>query len=313
MRQRLALFPLYLSGLLWLVATFSYVLRPDALALLTMAPAWLWLLPGLLLAGIRLRRKPVALLWLLWASFVLGYVDELRPLFHPTAWLHQPQLYRKPPDVFRVVSLNCAGGDPQAALEVASWKPDLVLLQEAPTETYVRALAERLYGNPNNCAIGLDTAILGRGLTPVATLPELRRYAFARMKIDSQQVFVSSVRLAPSSLTMDFGVQTASRKSRRAELEEILRFVPSSEPMLLGGDMNVPARDGALSPLKERQLYDVFVPAGVGWGNTVENSLPIHRIDQLYSSASGLRPLAIIAVPSQRSDHRMLVADFRLL
>lgn len=312
MRKRLGLLAYSLSGLLWLVAAFSYALRPDALALLTMAPAWLWLLPGLLLAGIRLRRKPVVLLWLLWASFVLGYVDELRPLFHPTAWRHQPQLYRKPPDVFRVVSLNCVGGDPQAALEVSPWKPDLVLLQETPSEPHIRALAERLYGSSDACTIGLDTAILGRGLTPVATLPELRRYAFARMKIGSQQVFVSSVRLAPSPLTMDFSVQTASRKSRRGELEEILRFVPLSEPVLLGGDMNVPAGDGALSPLKERQLYDVFVPAGVGWGNTVENSLPIHRIDQLYSSASRLRPLAIIAVPSQHSDHRMLVADFRL-
>ncbi|MGC4043566.1 MAG: hypothetical protein QM758_07145 [Armatimonas sp.] len=313
MRHRLFLLAIGFSGLLWTIATLSYAVRPDAMALLTMAPAWLWLLLGLLFAGVRIRRRLVALLWLLWAGFALPFVDELRPVFHPVSWFHRPQLSPKSPEVFRVVSLNCAGGDPQAAQEVIAWQPDLVLLQEAPTERHVHALAERLYGNPNACAIGLDTAILGRGLSPLAPPAELRRCAFARVPLGSWQLFVSSIRLMPSSLDLDFGMQTMSRKNRRAELEEILRFVPTNEPLLLGGDMNVPAGDGALSPLKDRQLSDTFALAGVGWGNTVENGLPIHRIDQLYSNARGLSPMAIIAVPTAHSDHRMLVADFRLL
>ena len=55
-------------------------------------------------------------------------------------------------------------------------------------------------------------------------------------------------------------------------------------------------------------LQDGFGEAGIGWGNTITNNLPVHRIDQIWIS-QGLRALAVSARRTRHSDHRMVVCD----
>ena len=51
--------------------------------------------------------------------------------------------------------------------------------------------------------------------------------------------------------------------------------------------------------------------AGRGWGNTFHRSLPLHRLDRVYSTPN-LAPLGATAVTVPASDHRMVIADFTL-
>lgn len=89
-----------------------------------------------------------------------------------------------------------------------------------------------------------------------------------------------------------------------------LAAVPSDRPIVLGGDCNAPAGDGALQVWSTR-LNDAFDKAGVGWGNTVLNGFPVLRFDQLWSSP-GLFPTEVRSVCTEHSDHRLVVGDFEL-
>jgi vancomycin resistance protein VanJ len=239
-------------------------------------------------------------------------MDELRPLTHPLRWLSAPVATQKATGTWRVVSLNCAGGDPKAAEEVRAWKPDVVLLQEIPSPESVRALAEKLYGSRDACVLGLDTAVLSPNLKAVPLPRELQRYAVI---VQTPQGTIASVRLTPSILRVDFWspecwkAHTENRQARRAELRAVAELLPAEEALLVGGDLNAPAGDGIFSELSALKLQDAWPLAGLGWGNTIANDLPIHRIDQLWLRE--YNPQALIAVKTQNSDHRMLICDLK--
>ena len=258
----------------------------------------------------RWKRRRVRTLWALWSLFALLFVDELRPLTHPQRWLSAPSATKKATGTWRIVSLNCAGGDPKAAEEVRVWKPDVVLLQEIPSPESVRALAEKLYGSRDACVMGLDTAVLSRNLTAVPLPRELQRYAVVAQ---TPQGTIASVRLTPSILRVDFWspecwkAHTENRQARRAELRAVVEQLPRSGALLVGGDLNAPAGDGVFSELSALKMQDAWPLAGLGWGNTIANDLPIHRIDQLWLREHA--PRALIAVKTQNSDHRMLICD----
>ncbi len=308
-RFRMWLFP-GISGLLLGFLTLCYATRTDALAAVTVTPVWCWPLPGSLLAGVRWKRRRVRGLWALWAFFSLLFVDELRPLLHPLRWLSAPSTAVKATGTWRVVSLNCVGGDPKAADEVRAWKPDVVLLQETPNPESVRVLAEKLYGSRDDCVLGLDTAVLAPNLTSMPLPRSLQRYAVV---VQTPQGIVASVRLTPSILRVDFGnsecwkAHTENRQTRRAELRAVAQQLPREGALLLGGDLNAPAGDGIFTELTALKLQDAWPLAGLGWGNTIANDLPIHRIDQLWLREHSAK--ALIAVKTQYSDHRMLVCD----
>ncbi|WP_309707769.1 endonuclease/exonuclease/phosphatase family protein [Armatimonas sp.] len=298
------------SGLLLGFLTLCYATRTDALAAVTVVPVWCWPLPGGLLAGVRWKRRRTRGLWALWALFSLLFVDELRPLTHPLRWLSAPSATQKAAGTWRVVSLNCAGGDPKAADEVRAWKPDVVLLQEIPSPESVRALAENLYGSRDACVLGLDTAVLSRNLTAVPLPRTLQRYATVAK---TPQGTIASVRLTPSILRVDFWssncwqAHTENRQARRAELRAVAEVLPRNGALLVGGDLNAPAGDGVFTELIALKLQDAWPLAGLDWGNTIANDLPIHRIDQLWLREHS--PRALIAVKTQNSDHRMLICD----
>src|SRR6185369_1839749 len=99
----------------------------------------------------------------------------------------------------------------------------------------------------------------------------------------------------------------------RAEATAIsngLSSVPKERPILMGGDCNAPSGDGALHVWFAR-LHDAFDVAGLGWGATVLNGLPVLRFDQLWCS-DNLEAIAVWSVKTQYSDHRLVVGDFEL-
>ncbi len=265
----------------------AFLLRPQSLAAITVLPFWVWLGPGVLLSLPACRKRNGRVVLLLWLGLALAFTDELRGL-----------VPRPPPAGRCVVLLNCAGR-PSALAEALRPEPDLVLLSEVPP----RFQAPAGY----HAVIGPDTAILAR--SPLREPKIEPSWVQARTE-DGLQVY--SVRLVVGVLRADlwnpdcWREQAFNRATREESLQKAV-FAPG--PVLFGGDMNAPAGDGAFRPLRQAGLRDTFPRAGTGLGNTIENGLPVHRIDQLWTRE--LRPVRLETRATQSSDHRLVVAWFR--
>jgi endonuclease/exonuclease/phosphatase (EEP) superfamily protein YafD len=312
-----------MSIILLAVVTGAYSLRNEHVAALTMLPTWLWLLPGLLLTldAYRQRRfrRYAGIVTLLWGLFLAVYVDELPALLRgltpePTA-----------SSSLRVVSLNCAGGSEAAANETAAYRPDIVLLQESPSRAEVERVTKRLYGDTGGCVVGLDASILARGtVEPIPVPPSLRMHAVAaRVTVPGHPaVHVISLRLPPPVARVDlwnpenWRLQAADFRERRILIQAFKTFLrellerPGRTPLLVGGDFNAPGRDGTLDPLGAAGIQDAFRQAGRGFGNTITNEMPFHRIDLLFTNPKRLRPLTVTAHRTENSDHRLVAGTF---
>lgn len=309
------------SALLLVFVSFSYALRPDGLAAVTLWPPWIWLLPGLLpvlIGAVKPRLRFTGVVGAAWGLFLLGFGEEPRSLVRPVTDLGRP----RPEGVLRVVSLNCAGGSAEAAGEVAELRPDIVLLQETPGAKDVHRLADRLYSARASYIAGLDASILlggeiveRRGSQPVST------FVHGRAQLSrGAMVEVISLRLVPPTIRMDllspgcWREHTENRRARLAQVDEMLEsaaHVPADAPLIVGGDFNAPTGDAAYRLLSPR-LQDAFRSGGRGWGNTILNDIPVSRIDQVWISAH-FRPVAVTALRTRHSDHRMVVCDLQLL
>jgi len=315
-----------LSLSVWAVAFLCYWLRPDTFAIVTMYPAWVWFAAGSVLAIAsfgRGRTRPAALAVILWLSYMAVFVEEPASMLRSGRWPSDDwAAARARGEGLRVVSLNCMGGSVLAAREAWNYDPDIVLLQESPPLQQLRQVAAELLGERASIVSGPDTAIVARG--NVSTVPLARDLSMfathARVPTASGvEAEVIAIRLLPPTLCLDllsvscWQAQLANRQARRAQAQLLaahLASVPPGSPLILGGDFNAPAGDGAFRPLRPR-LRDAFAAAGVGWGNTATNDLPLIRVDQIWVSPQW-RVAATVARQTQHSDHRVVISDLIL-
>jgi endonuclease/exonuclease/phosphatase (EEP) superfamily protein YafD len=286
----------------------------------TVLPIWVWLLPGLLTVWLARGAAPR---WLLsavlvqWMAFGLWFADEPLSLVRRGGAIEVGKDGRARPTV-RVVTLNCAASS-RAAGEVAALQPDIVLLQESPSSLDVEALARTLFGDSGSSVAGPDTSIVARGevqdLTPRGgTFP---CFVQARVRLpEGTSLEVISLRLRPALVRVDlwspgcWRAQSENRRARRVELATVAGAFAALQPsaaLIVGGDFNAPAGDGVYDLLKPR-LADSFATAGRGWGNTIVNGAPFHRIDQVWIGGP-LRANGTRAIATRHSDHRMVVCD----
>ncbi len=166
------------SAILCIVISSCYWLQPDWLAPVTLVPTWFWLVPALVLTGCgfsRAHKRSFAAVAVLWVVYAAVVVEESRSLVRAAGW--RTSAWEAACDegrAIRVVSLNCAGGNPLAAAEVLPWQPDLVLLQESPSREHVERLARQLFGEDGGYLWGTDTSIVARGAVRPATRPRVR-------------------------------------------------------------------------------------------------------------------------------------------
>jgi vancomycin resistance protein VanJ len=306
--------------------SFCYALRPDSCAAVTVWPVWTWITPGVLLtvpAWNRPGKRAAALVIALWFVYLLALAEEPGSLARFGSWPDPAwQAARKRGAALRVISLNCAGGDPNAAEEVAQYDPDIVLLQESPGRKEVEALARRLFGEKAGVIWGVDASLLARGRVRAEDLPaSLRSFcAQARVRLEAgPEVEVVSLRLLPSVFRADLWSPDCWRvyaEDRRARLEQIrsllpnLHAVPKDVPLLVGGDFNAPAGDAVCRHLPPR-LRDTFSIAGQGWGDTITNDFPALRIDQVWAD-EWFCIASVVARKTRYSDHRMVICDLFL-
>jgi hypothetical protein len=309
-------------GLLVTVAV-CYLVQPDRCAAMTAWPVWAWAIPGLILALASLKSRPkryVLIMALLWLVFVGLFAEESRSLMRVGAWPDPAwAASRAQGRAIRVVSLNCAGGSSEAAGEVADYPPDIVLLQESPSRKEVESLGQRLFGKQAAVLWGIDTSVIARGrLAPAGPKDKpLGCFTHARVRLSSgRTVDVISIRLMPPVFRTDLWSgdcwrdYAAIRRVHRAQMQTVLselRRIPRTAPVVIGGDFNAPQGDGSLNILRS-MLCDTFAWGGKGWGNTVLNSPPILRFDQIWASPQ-LRAAAVVARMTRNSDHRLVVCD----
>ena len=309
-----------MSALLCLLLCVCYALRPDVCAAVTVFPVWAWLVPGLALASpaISLRRRRMALvLAVLWLCYLVVFAEEARSLARA---LRAPSADKAGAHAIRVISLNCAGGDPSAAAEVVPYHPDIVLLQEAPPAGKTDEMGRGWFGREAVVISGWDTAILARGELITACARAASQFTWARIRLPSgSEIVLVSARLSPPSLRFDlwssecWREQARLRRVHRAEMAQValaLRDAPRGVPVVIGGDFNAAGGDAVLRVLRPR-LRDAFREAGRGWGNTASNGYPILRFDQVWVSKD-VPVVNVVARKTQHSDHRMVICDLEL-
>ena len=292
----------------------AYGWRPEALAALTILPAWVWLglaLPGF--PGLRRRHQPHSMLFLAsWTAFMGLHVEEIRSVAR--SWI-SPIHEQKPANALRFVTLNCGGGQPAALREVGRLDADIIFLQEPPPQSDVEAFLHETFGTNADFIYDLDTAILARGTLTNAKRGDSRLFyshAIAHLP-DGEDIHLVSLRLATGNVRIDLwnpACWNIQRHHRRTQLDQIRRIVaecPKTAPLVVAGDFNAPQGDKVFS-LLPAMLQDTFAVAGKGIGNTILNEIPVLRIDQIWASRDFL-PLQSFALRSQASDHRLVVGD----
>jgi hypothetical protein len=312
-----------LSAALCITLTVYYLFRFDACAAVTLFPAWFWLFPGLLLLAVgyhRAHRRWFTAVLCLWIFYLTLLAEEPKSLIRSLGPVSSDwEAARQRGEGIRVVSLNCAGGSPEAAMQIAPYNPDIVLLQESPSREETERVGRRLFGEQAAVLWGPDASILARGSLQPRPLPRaLQSYcAQARLRLPNGfQTEVFSLRLQPAPLRTDlwnpdcWRAMMRDRRQRRLQLQAVvhrLAATPTPVPVILGGDFNAPQGDAIFQSLRPR-LRDAFAEAGRGWGNTITADYPVLRIDQVWVSER-LRPVRVVARRLQSSDHRLVICD----
>ena len=129
------------SVALCIVVALIFWLQPDWCAAMLVLPRWMWIAPGLLLALLgwtRKRRRMVGVAAALWFLYAVFFTQEFRSVFRTRSTSENNSAI-----ALRVISLNCNGGDEDAAAEVAAFHPDLALFEESPLRPKVREMAPK--------------------------------------------------------------------------------------------------------------------------------------------------------------------------
>ncbi|WP_437202760.1 endonuclease/exonuclease/phosphatase family protein [Planctomicrobium sp. SH664] len=215
---------------------------------------------------------------------------------------------------FVVVSLNCASGREAGLADLLPHQPDLVLLQESPSQEVLQRWSKELFEDDGSVAFGRDCSIIARGnLKPLpvpAGAPDIH-CLWNSEKAGAVQVV--SVRLTPPDVRLDYwnpacwkayaNLQRQQEKEARL-ISEATAAVPL--PAIVGGDWNCPAGGSCDDLFITAGFQDAFRSSGRGWGKTIVNEFPFHRIDRILHTAD-FASHNTTASKTIHSDHRAVV------
>lgn len=329
LRHRLGWALVGLSLALHLFTVYCYSRQPDTLAAFTVLPIWLWGGIGLALCTVAfyfLRASLSLVMTAVWAVTLLIGADEARVLanFGKSAPNPGPAAPYEGIHVMRVATLNCSSfqfGNPSQ--DIAAWKPDIVLLQEAFPQ-HVRQVADALYGGRGDYRVHVAADGYVGIVTRWKILREVRNPAMRSLQVtietpDGSSIEVVNVHLLTAATDLTFWHRHAWREHRinravrlkeiltaRQVLEQTTKF--PNTPTLFGGDFNAGATDMVHRQMRA-DFVDAFSAAGTDWGNTYQRRFPILRIDHLYATRH-FTPVRCHTVTTRKSDHRMVVADY---
>ena len=312
----------YSSFLLLLGVSICYLVKPDSFAVVTFFSPLFWFIPGIILAVLgwdsSQKHLSVAII-LLWVLFLFVFGNDIRSMIQFRHWPNPKwETAREKGEAIRIISLNCAGSNIEAAKEVIQYDPDIVLLQESPSYKELELLAKELFADKAGMVIGIDASIIVRG--KVQTYPEFRSTHITKAHIQLTsgiETEVISLHLRPPGICLNvllpscWKEHTAYRYLDRQSIERIveqIKLIPKTIPIIVGGDFNIPANDAvAFQPFRP-YLSDSFREGGIGWGKTALNDIPVVRIDQIWISKH-FKVVSSVAKKTINSDHRMVICD----
>jgi len=279
--------------------TGNYLWPSDRFFAITIWPPFVWTGLSIMLLLFGVRKHRTRLLWAVlscWLAFWLVLGEEKwwfrRLVSTPTAGIH-------------VVSLNCAGGTPAAAAEALASRPEIVLLQESPSQEELKRVVRRM-----SVLSGPDASIATSGSLEAIELPKgTSNFVAARVTLPGNApVFVVSLRLQPPIFDLTYWnpdcwrSYAENRARRRSELDDIVAWIrdhAGEMPIIVGGDFNTPPDPGTFAA-----LADITQCATYDSGYTAVNEFPMARIDQIWTRGFTLNGSR--AVQTLHSDHRMV-------
>lgn len=313
---------LVISSFLCFVLFFAYILQPDFCAAVTFWPIWIWAIPGMALSfaaiGVnKMAGLAVTFVWVLLVGFMAE--EPLRLLRSCIYFERDCKSACTGGNCLRVISLNCAGGNLNAAEELFQYTPDIVLIQESPPPKDLKILVEKLFANEGEFVLEDDTAILGRGrITKSEVGSENRLFMVGGhiRLVSGVEIEAVSVHLSPPTACMNLlspDCWREHRDDRRMRLQKIaairehLNLIDDSVPLVIGGDFNASPWTGAAKIFMPR-LYDSFGQGGIGWPGTAPAHLPLWRVDQIWTSRH-FKTVKVWSENCKHSDHRIVICD----
>ena len=293
------------------------------------APWWYAPVPAIILGGLALRSRMLALAGLASAAaFALTWGDLFIPRPAPTAEATGPILTVM---TMNVLADNQAHGALAAA--IAAENPDLVAFQELEPDAaadLVHALGERYPFQ------ALDPeAKRGAGVLSRYPLRDVEAFRLSqgpnlaqRMVVDAPIGSVTLFNVHPyvprlvwsdrglGPLRLPTGYNTSQRS---AEISQLLDLVDGTTgPRLVTGDFNMSEYSADYRRMRAR-LGDAYREVGYGFGHTFPRfgafpralpaPWPVLRLDYVWHSAE-LRPLTAQVGPSGGSDHHPVIVRF---
>jgi endonuclease/exonuclease/phosphatase (EEP) superfamily protein YafD len=323
--------PVALLGLHFAVM-MCYINRWDQFVPITLVPIWAWASLAIVLSLLSLlvfKGRLSILSLLIWLGTGLICADETPPLMREVKASYLRSLSPdkndkgfKPSETghLRVITLNCSDRNLEAALELKSLEPDIVFLQQCPTLPELRQLAQHLFGAEGSYVSSWQCAIVARGkLDQVSTDPTSSSIYATLETVDDKNFDLINLHLQPSIPRFDiwkpdcWGALVDARKENRTQLRSIAAMFPERavpRPRIIGGDFGTPPGD-AIFRVLDPNFDDSFKTAGRGWPDTWPKRFPVLRIDQLWASGE-LEPVSGLVLPSNHSDHRIVVCDYQI-
>ena len=303
-----------------------YIRLPLKFAAFTVFPIWVWGLLGLgmtALVYLFFRRPGSLLLSVVWILTILVLSDEARSLgrLGMEPMTRGPAAPHAGSKVLRVATLNCRGtADPIEAL--GDFVPDVIFLQEMPHAYRLKRFIDQVFeGNGEyRYNAGKGCAVVVRGTVHHnLPIPNSRSQLVGVELPDGRHLELLNIHLRSAATNLNLHRRDCwhehrqNRALRQVELSIVLNALKQHTaypriPTLIAGDFNAPANDSVYRILKQN-FTDAFGTVGVGWGNTFHSTLPLLRIDQIYSSDK-LTPVRSQVFTVKNSDHRLVVADF---
>lgn len=299
----------WVSVLLALALIALYWVRPLATEGITIWPAWIWALPGLVLVLDKPKKLWKSARWplLAWVGLSVAFSEAWRVALPGGLGEH---------DV-RVVTLNTGGYMEGAMQETASLSPDIVLLQESAELPDQAEVIKRTYGEGYQGVVGYDGSIFVRGEI-LKSYAKQSNFVIAHVRLrDGRELDVVSLRLRAPWARMDYWrkecwqAYTQHRTEHLEELRALWRRVQdhrTGAPLVMGGDFNLVPDAGEVEILGS-ELVDSYRVAGRGWYATALEGARLFRIDKVWCSKE-LQPRGTFARDSEPSDHRYVVAQF---
>lgn len=274
----------------WLLfLSAAYFWPTDALYAITIWPPFVWanLAMVLTLAGVRrFRTRSQGLLLFAWIAFWIGFGED-------KWWLMDRVISVKNP-TWKVVTLNCAGGFPEAAEEAFQLEPDIIFLQESPSKKDIDELAQQYFRDGYDIAWGVDASIIVRRGSLRVIEKTIAFTTVAYQPPDGDPLVLCSLRLSPPVFRLDYWsadcwqAYASNRQMHRRELTEVSKSVLSQTDTFDA----IVAGDFYWTPDSEMQriFFHELSPISRGSGYSAVNEFPLARIDQVWASFEAQLP-----------------------